>query len=437
MIAETGGLNAMIVDSSALLEQAVRDIMISAFQSAGQRCSALRVLYVQSDIAQALLTMLFGAMDEFNAGDPWALQTDAGPLIDRDAQAEIQAYVDMMAAKNRLLKQLEAPADGYFVGSAVLQIDSITDISKEIFGPVLHVAKFHAQELDKVVYDINTSGYGLTLGVHSRIDNRVQDIVEHARIGNIYVNRNQIGAVVGSQPFGGEGLSGTGFKAGGPHYLKRFRRRLTGLSAASGPPNAMADSPDGRPTLLAASEAVLGQSADHEKIEELAKIWCADSVVDAAWQHSRSIGPTSVELPGPTGESNRLSLHPKGLSLCLGPDAASAKAQALLSLAAGNPTVIMCNEELALPFSVPGLAVARGVNGYETIGAIPGLALVSIRGDAAGFDRIRAELAARQGTIVPLVSDLTAIESYFVERTISIDTTAAGGNASLLAEVGR
>ena len=224
LIAETGGLNAMIVDSTALPEQAVRDILASAFQSAGQRCSALRVLYVQKDVEKKMLEMLKGAMEALNVGDPWQISTDVGPVIDDEAQSSIRDYCTKMGLQGRLIAKLEAPKDGRFVAPHVFRVKGIEEMEREVFGPVLHVASFDADEIDAVIAAINRKGYGLTFGLHTRIEGRVQHFVDGIHAGNIYVNRNQIGAVVGSQPFGGEGLSGTGPKAGGPHYLRRFRK---------------------------------------------------------------------------------------------------------------------------------------------------------------------------------------------------------------------
>ncbi|MCG6902669.1 MAG: bifunctional proline dehydrogenase/L-glutamate gamma-semialdehyde dehydrogenase PutA, partial [Rhodobacter sp.] len=222
LIAETGGLNAMIVDSTALPEQAVRDVVQSAFQSAGQRCSALRCLYVQEEIASDFKKMLFGAMESLALGDPWDIATDVGPLIDAEAKDAIAAYIDKTRRDGRVLKQCASPDIGHFIAPTVIAVDGIADMDREIFGPVLHIATFRADKIDRVLADINATGYGLTFGLHTRIDDRVQHVVERLAIGNIYVNRNQIGAIVGSQPFGGEGLSGTGPKAGGPEYLTRF-----------------------------------------------------------------------------------------------------------------------------------------------------------------------------------------------------------------------
>ncbi|MFP4362205.1 MAG: bifunctional proline dehydrogenase/L-glutamate gamma-semialdehyde dehydrogenase PutA, partial [Alphaproteobacteria bacterium] len=241
LVAETGGVNAMIADSTALPEQAVRDILESAFKSAGQRCSALRVLYVQADVEARLVEMLTGAMETLALGDPLAFATDVGPVIAAEARARIQRYVDAARAAGRLIKQLAAPAGGHFVGPALVRVGGIDDVPEEVFGPVLHVATFRAAELDAVVERINAQGYGLTFAMHSRIDGRVQRVLERVRAGNLYVNRNQIGAVVGVQPFGGEGLSGTGPKAGGPHYLARFRREPGAADAAAPTPTVAAD----------------------------------------------------------------------------------------------------------------------------------------------------------------------------------------------------
>ena len=240
LIAETGGANAMIVDSTALPEQVARDAVASAFQSAGQRCSALRLLCVQEDVADTMIAMVAGAMAELNIGDPSLLATDVGPIIDDEAQANIAAYVAEARAAGRVIAEAartNLPAGGHFVPPVVIRLDHVTDLKREIFGPVLHVATWKGGELDALIDAINASGYGLTLGVHTRIDGVAAHIAARAQVGNVYVNRNQIGAIVGSQPFGGRGLSGTGPKAGGPHYLHRFAEEKTistDITAAGG-----------------------------------------------------------------------------------------------------------------------------------------------------------------------------------------------------------
>lgn len=225
LIAETGGMNAMIVDSSALPEQVVGDSVRSAFDSAGQRCSALRVLFLQEDNADKILTMLLGAMEELEIGDPFQFSTDVGPVIDAEAKKVLDAHKAAMKGAYRELIDLPLPemaAHGTFVSPAAYEIDGINVLEREVFGPVMHVVRYRSDHIDKVCDAINETGYGLTLGIHSRIDTRIDDVISRVRVGNIYVNRNQVGAVVGSQPFGGEGLSGTGPKAGGPRYLTQF-----------------------------------------------------------------------------------------------------------------------------------------------------------------------------------------------------------------------
>ena len=395
LIAETGGLNAMIVDSTALPEQAVRDIIASAFQSTGQRCSALRILYVQTEVADTMLEMLFGAMDELAIGDPWHLETDIGPVIDAAARDKITGYVEAARREGRVMKEFAAPPEGLFVPPTVVQISSIADMEEEIFGPVLHIARFEADEIDAIVDAINASGYGLTFGLHTRIDDRVQQIVDRLQVGNIYVNRNQIGAVVGSQPFGGEGLSGTGPKAGGPHYVARLTREAQPVT-----------------------EPRQGKAVSFDALQE------------AVAKLAGTASPNAVStdsLPGPTGESNRLSLFPRGVILCAGPDADSAIKQA------GEARAMGC----------AALAVAPGVrDGLD--GTLPPDYLTRLKGiDAVvcwgpedtkrGY---RRALAGRNGPLIPLICEQGERARYCVERHICIDTTASGGNAALLAMSG-
>ncbi len=230
LIAETGGQNVMIADSSALPEQLVRDVLVSAFNSAGQRCSALRVLFIQEDIAAAVLDLLAGAMQELQFGDPLDPATDIGPVIDTVAQADLQRHIDMLEKKARLIERIVPPenlASGHYFPVQAWEIDSLDLLQEEVFGPVLHVIRYASDQLDAVVDAVNCTGYGLTLGVHSRIESSWQRVRQRARVGNLYINRNMIGAAVGRQPFGGEGLSGTGPKAGGPYYLHRFATERT------------------------------------------------------------------------------------------------------------------------------------------------------------------------------------------------------------------
>jgi RHH-type proline utilization regulon transcriptional repressor/proline dehydrogenase/delta 1-pyrroline-5-carboxylate dehydrogenase len=239
-IAETGGQNAMIVDSSALAEQVVADVLTSAFDSAGQRCSAARLLYVQADIADRLLAMLAGAMAELKIGDPALIATDIGPVIDAAAQEALERHAARMAREAQLIYRCALPPGtehGTYFAPQAWEIDGAARLDREVFGPILHIVRWQADRLEAVIDEIAATGYGLTLGIHSRIDETVRHILDRLRVGNTYVNRSMIGAVVGVQPFGGEGLSGTGPKAGGPRYLHRFaieRTVSTDTTAAGG-----------------------------------------------------------------------------------------------------------------------------------------------------------------------------------------------------------
>ena len=380
LIAETGGLNAMVVDSTALAEQAVRDIIASAFQSAGQRCSALRCLYVQDDIAETLQEMLFGAMRELSLGNPAVLATDIGPVIDADAATTIRAHINAARAEGRVLFDLPAPKGGHFVAPTVIKVPGIAALGREVFGPVLHLATFKARDLDAVIDAVNATGYGLTFGLHSRIDDRVQRIVERIHAGNTYVNRNQIGAVVGSQPFGGEGLSGTGPKAGGPQYLTRF------VKGTKGTPGTWTQDAKETQVQIALSRLNVPQAPLHTQ-----------------------------NLPGPTGESNRLSSYPRGVVLCLGPGPEACAAQAAAVRAAGGVA-------LEITGTLPPDALTQ----------LQGFAAVVWWGDAAP---VQQALAARHGPIVPLIAEIPDATWVLHERHVCIDTTASGGNAQLLAEV--
>ena len=250
LIAETGGMNAMIVDSSALPEQAVRDVLSSAFDSAGQRCSAARLLFVQDDIAERIIAMLKGAMQELSIGDPMDYTTDIGPVIDEEARSALARHKQRMAHESKTIIDLplpEATSEGTFASPAAYELASIKILEREIFGPILHVVRFAGDRLAEVCDAINATGYGLTLGLHTRIESTVDEVRSRIRAGNMYVNRNQIGAVVAAQPFGGEGLSGTGPKAGGPHYLLRFateRVCSVDITASGGNAALMSMAPD-------------------------------------------------------------------------------------------------------------------------------------------------------------------------------------------------
>ena len=382
LIAETGGLNTMIVDSTALPEQAVQAIMESAFQSAGQRCSALRCLYVQEDIADSFTEILTGAMDALNMGEPWQLSTDVGPVIDEEARTDIVGHIGKARADGRLLHELKTPNAGCFVAPTLIKVNGIRDLQREVFGPVLHMATYHAEDLDRVIDDINATGYGLTFGLQTRIDDRVQHVTERIHAGNLYVNRNQIGAIVGSQPFGGEGLSGTGPKAGGPHYLARFQSHAAPVAGTPWPGEMDAQT------------------------------------VQAALDRANAVTPPPhrpLTLPGPTGESNRLSAYPRPAILCLGPgeDAAAAQKRAVEALG--------------------GRAVAAtGAVPSEALTTLGGLGGVVWWGDADTARTHAQALSRRAGPILPLITGLPDTGHACHERHVCVDTTAAGGNAALL-----
>lgn len=392
LIAETGGLNAMIIDSTALPEQAIKDVIASAFQSAGQRCSALRMLYLQDDVADIFLTMLYGAMDELNVDDPWNLASDSGPLISAQAQGEISSYLDDARGEDRLLKQRAVPSTGFFIPPSVIKVSGIEDLPREVFGPVLHVATFEADELDSVLDAVNAKGYGLTFGLHTRIDDRVADITDRLKVGNMYINRNQIGAVVGSQPFGGEGLSGTGPKAGGPNYVPRFTRPQRSQAMATE-----------------------GPMIDPAQLQR---------ALDALTPAEQCLETT--DLPGPTGESNRYSVYGRGTILCLGPGA---------DLAHEQMQTAKTNACTAIGIA-PGLTGENSFDGTLTTDALAdlsGIDGVAFFGPDEHLTALRKVLAGRDGKLIPLFSEDDLAQRCRLERHICIDTTAAGGNASLLA----
>ena len=415
--------------------------------------------------------MLAGAMDELRLGDPWSLDTDVGPVIDHDARRDIQDYCDRMASAGRLLKRLPSPPAGCFVAPHVLAVQGIVDVEREVFGPVLHVATFEAEQLDQVVADINERGYGLTFGLHTRIDDRVQRVVEHIHAGNIYVNRNQIGAVVGSQPFGGEGLSGTGPKAGGPGYLPRLLQLSADPAAAEvastspGPalPSSLRPMPPPAPVptaeAFAASVSVAAAGIDAAawaaRADRLAVLrrTLGANLAKRGGQLFEALGQAAARadgelaLPGPTGESNRLRHVPRGTSLCLGPGRVHLLAQALQALAGGGGAVLVAAldggidhaavEEirswraLGLPLAV--IEVGQLPQDADWLRTVSGVALAAYSGPQEQARALRRALARREGAILPLVTEPVAPDRFLLERVLCVDTTAAGGNASLLA----
>ncbi len=429
LIAETGGQNAMIVDSSALPEQVVQDVLVSAFDSAGQRCSALRVLCLQEEIADKVLHMLYGAMQELGIGSPDRLSTDIGPVIDVHAQQGLLAHIERMKGLGRLCRQLPldaAHAHGTYVAPTVIEIHSLLELTHEVFGPVLHVLRYQRDELVKLIEAINATGYGLTLGVHTRIDETINAIAGRAHVGNIYVNRSMIGAVVGVQPFGGEGKSGTGPKAGGPLYLWRLQRNpAPWFDNASRPLQSDSAERKGAPDAL-------------ELLEQL-NLW-ARSIGDIRlcalidqYRHGTLLGTTLV-LPGPTGERNTLSFKPRGIVLCAADSRAALLNQLAAVLACGNTPLLSQGTAALLPADLPAAVRAAIRPARWDDGADQALQLVLTESSQAAY--LHARAAAREGAIAPIV-EMTAenpipLWRLVAERAVCINTTAAGGNASLM-----
>jgi RHH-type proline utilization regulon transcriptional repressor/proline dehydrogenase/delta 1-pyrroline-5-carboxylate dehydrogenase len=428
LIAETGGQNAMIVDSSALSEQVVGDVLASAFDSAGQRCSALRVLCVQEESADHVLEMLLGAMAELRMGNPDRLATDVGPVIDAEAKDNIDRHIEAMRARGRRVHQIarrsECPLQlGTFVLPTVIEIDSISELQHEVFGPVLHFVRFKREELDGLLGQINGTGYGLTMGLHTRIDETIARVVDAAHAGNVYVNRNMVGAVVGVQPFGGEGLSGTGPKAGGPLYLYRLLAKRPDDVLV----RAMGD--------LSAQAAANAQGALRALMQ-----WATAQQPALAAECSRlasmSRSGASVELPGPTGERNVYSIVPRTAVLCLANNDSDRLVQLAAVLAVGSRAVWPADAQhllLRLPSEVQAqVALARDWRApavaYES---------VLLHGSSQELAEVQQQMSRREGPVVSverMMSGETAIplERLVVERALSINTAAAGGNASLM-----
>jgi len=430
LIAETGGQNAMVVDSSALTEQVVQDVLISAFDSAGQRCSALRVLFVQEDGADRLITMLKGAMAELKLGNPVEIANDVGPVIDAEARDSINGHIETLRAKGcqvhqlcfgGLAAKLDAEALGTYIAPTLIELPDLAELKREVFGPVLHVVRYRREQLDDVLAQIRNTGYGLTMGLHTRIDETVNHVVSSSHVGNFYVNRNTVGAVVGVQPFGGEGLSGTGPKAGGPLYL--YRLLATRPDAALARPFGM-DVPE---ALLQASQAAKDLA---EWVRQNPRLAPARAVMPF-------FGGSSFVLAGPTGERNVYSVVPRTAVLSAADDDNDRIIQLTAVLATGGRMVWDARDQAAkalharLPQTVRGSVIlSDDVNG-EVFDA------VLHHGDEASLRKLQARLAQRDGMIVNLISlpsgdCAVPLERLVTERSLSVNTAAAGGNASLM-----
>ncbi len=406
LIAETGGQNAMLVDSSALPEQVVTDVVASAFDSAGQRCSALRVLCLQDEIADTVLTMLKGALAELRLGPTDVLAHDVGPVISAEARLGIENHIAAMAARGCKLHRVALPpatAQGHFVAPAIIELSALSDLSHEVFGPVLHVVRYARADRMRLIDAINALGYGLTFGLHTRLDTTLAEVTEAIHAGNIYVNRNTIGAVVGVQPFGGHGLSGTGPKAGGPLYLSRLGQPVSTLPLPSGP------------------------------VDPAAAQWCA---------LTETVPPQvplgyDVDLPGPVGERNRYRLGACGAVLALAATRAALIEQVSWALATGNRVVLGDATPIAdLVARLPETLIARIEVPRDWRRAGP-YARALVAGSEAFVRAALEQLAMLPGPIV--TAEMACADGGYApalllrETTISINTTAAGGNASLMA----
>ena len=420
LIAETGGQNAMIVDSTALPEQVCLDVLNSAFDSAGQRCSALRILCVQEDVADKMVNIIKGAMDELVVGKPTQLTTDVGPVIDAEAQQNLLAHINRMKGVAKAYHEVKTAADvdsnnSTFVRPILFELNNLNELQREVFGPVLHVVRYRASELDQLIDQINAKGYALTSGVHSRIEGTVEHVRDRIEAGNIYVNRNIVGAVVGVQPFGGHGLSGTGPKAGGPFYLQRLVRT---------------------PEWIAPTLSRIGQ-ADEDALKRLETLvhklpFDAEEKKTAAavlgHARVRTLRKAETVLVGPTGERNSLSWRSPKRVWVHGGNLLQAFSALTELAAAGIQTVVEPNSPLA---------------SYSA--DLDGLLQVNSKPENAGISHVAAieplsserkqELAGRDGALIRILPSEQGLDilQVFEEISCSINTTAAGGNASLMA----
>lgn len=418
LIAETGGQNAMIVDSTALPEQVVTDVLQSAFDSAGQRCSALRVLFIQNDVADKILTMIKGAMDELTVGNPMELNVDVGPVIDQEAQLKLSKHIEQMKKIAKNTHQINLPqkrAQATFIAPTLLELNDLNELKQEVFGPVLHVVRFSSKKLDKVIEQINQTGFALTHGIHSRIDYMRSYISTNIQAGNIYVNRNIVGAVVGVQPFGGHGLSGTGPKAGGAFYTQRLThlphwRLPEGLNGI-------------KPILPKLAEIAAALPRFSLNTINRAHV---QNLVQQAHQHSL-IG-ARVILPGITGEDNIYSLMSRGAILIFGGDLVQSLL-VLIQVAAADSVALVTKTSVLAQFA-PFLPTALKVieNERDTEASL----WLAIDAVAPSLKEALAKESKQIVTIASAQKEINLPQLYF-ERSLSINTAAAGGNTNLMA----
>lgn len=419
LIAETGGQNAMFVDSTALAEQVCADVLNSAFDSAGQRCSALRILCVQEDVADHMIAMIKGAMNELRVGDPQILSTDIGPVIDAEAQANLLAHIEKMKGIAKSYHQI-AIADNAdkatFVAPVMFELNNLNELQREVFGPVLHVVRYCVDELNDLIKQINAKGYALTSGIHSRIDATVEFVQNHIEAGNIYVNRNIVGAVVGVQPFGGHGLSGTGPKAGGPFYLQR----LSGNETWQMPVLTTVGEADPQ-AIKVAEKLIYNQNFDQKT-----KLRLAAALGEAQLLNLRK---AQARLQGPTGEDDVLSWRAPAKVWLDGGDLIEAL-DAFIRISAGGIGVLVAKNH-------PLAALAEQSEGYITVSEKPQEDRQISHLVALGEidTQMKIELSQRHGALVRIIDARAGVDilPLFEEISCSINTTAAGGNASLMA----
>lgn len=448
-IAETGGQNAMIVDSSALPEQVVDDVIVSAFGSAGQRCSALRVLFLQEDIADHVVNMLRGAMAELVIDDPSKFFTDIGPVIDAAAKKVLEQHAQYIKEQGKLIYQIKLSPQlkGHFFAPIAVEIDNLDILQREVFGPILHVVRYEAKELENVLQQIRNTGYGLTMGIHSRIEHKVKYIFENSSVGNTYVNRTMIGAVVGVQPFGGENLSGTGPKAGGPYYLRRLCH--IPLSVADNFKNVVAEKNTlNQPEFISARIKIIEnvcrliEQKYPQQTDGMLRFYCFEA-------KRILMGPQIMS--GPTGELNQLQLYSRGPVLIIVEDNDSELSALIAQISSvvlvGGSIMLgvrsgfyMTAQEIVNLFYQAGLAsenlrVISTDDNFSKLLNSPEITAVMFAGNVERAIKIKEVLAQRTGVLIPLVLPQEALyylERLSVERTLTVNTTASGGNAALL-----
>lgn len=459
LVAETGGVNAMIVDSSALLEQTVDAVVSSAFQSAGQRCSALRILCVQEDIADDFTALLSGAMDALKIGDPFYLDIDIGPVIDADAKQSIASHIERLEAIAQKIGSTPTKDmdEGYFINPVAYELDNFADLDREIFGPVLHIVRFGASEKMTMIEKINQSGFGLTLGIHSRIDRICDAMAEKAEVGNIYVNRNQIGAVVGVQPFGGQGLSGTGPKAGGPLYLLRLTKAKVSYSdMAVEHVNLAGEDQHRLPTKLA-EHVAKGIEAytnwehgfhDDDSLMQLThEIGGAfGKIISHEFDLGRHILTDNIALASPAGEINIYGVKGRGLIISMVQDHQAALVACARAVTTGNSFlqinrqgstadisrwIGVINKTTGIGNFVQQTSVTKLSDVWEQLKIAP-IGAVLVEPDDPEITALGHVIAAREGAILPILIVKDSHDRFVHEKTVTRNTAAAGGDISLL-----